>query len=288
MSGRFFIFGLGYSAQALARALMTEGWTVAGTTRTADSALNLQAAGFDALVHGPDQALDVQNPAFAQATHLLGSAPPGADGDPALAVLGSAIRALPDLAWTGYLSTTGVYGDRGGGEVEEMSALEPTSERSMRRVAAEADWRALDPSAHIFRLPGIYGPGRNALQQIVEGKARRILKPGHRFSRIHVADIVGAVRAAIADPHPGAIYNVVDDLPAESADVTAYAAELLGRPPPTAIPFEDAELSPMARSFYRDNKTVSNRRIKRELRFALKYPTYREGLAALAADYSAG
>lgn len=288
MSGRFFIFGLGYSAQALARDLMADGWSVVGTTRTAESAARLRAAGFEALVHGPDQALDAEAPALARATHILGSAPPGADGDPALAALGDAIRALPDLVWTGYLSTTGVYGDRDGGEVDEMSALEPTSERSMRRVAAEADWRALDPSAHIFRLPGIYGPGRNALQQIVEGRARRVVKPGHRFSRIHVADIAGAVRAAIANPHPGAVYNVVDDMPAESPDVLAYAAELLGRPPPPAIPFEEAELSPMAQSFYRDNKTVSNRLIKRELGFSLKHPTYREGLEALAADYSAG
>lgn len=288
MTGRLFIFGFGYTAQFLARALLAEGWRVAGTTRTTESAGRLAQAGFDAFVFGPDAPFDAATPALQEATHILGSAPPGPDGDPALLALGDAIRALPNARWIGYLSTTGVYGDRRGGAVDETAELRPTSARSERRVRAEADWRSLDPAAHVFRLPGIYGPGRNALQQLVDGRARRILKPGHKFSRIHVADIVGAVRASFERPRPGAVYNVVDDLPAESSEVMAYAAELLGRPPPPGVPFAEADLSPMARSFYRDDKTVRNDLVKRELGLTLRYPTYREGLLALRADYSAG
>lgn len=288
MDGRLFILGLGYSAKVIARDLAAEGWRVAGATRTAESRARLKAAGFDAYVHSPDAPLDPETPAFRDASHLLATAPPGAEGDPFLAAFGNIIDGRDGLTWTGYLSTTGVYGDLGGGEADETTPLNPTSDRGQRRVLAERQWQAIKPAAHVFRLPGIYGPGRNALQQIVDGRARRILKPGHRFSRIHVDDISQAVRAAMARPRPSAITNVIDDLPAESADVLAYAAELLGRPLPPAIPFEIAELSPMAKSFYADNKTVSNARMKRDLGIALKHPTYREGLRALLADYSAG
>lgn len=288
MGGRLFVLGLGYTAKVIARDLAAEGWRVAGTTRTADSRAALKAAGFDAYVHSPDTPLAPEAPAFRDATHVLATAPPDAEGDPFLAAVGAAINGRGSLVWTGYLSTTGVYGDLGGGEADETTPLNPTSDRSRRRVLAERQWQAITPAAHVFRLPGIYGPGRNALQQIIDGRARRILKPGHRFSRIHVDDISQAVRAAMARPTPGAVTNVIDDLPAESADVLAYAAELLGRPVPHAMPFETAELSPMAKSFYADNKTVSNAAMKRDLGIALKYPTYREGLQALLADYSAG
>ena len=288
LGGRLFICGLGYTAKVIARDLATDGWQVAGTTRTAESRAKLMAAGFEAYVHGPDAPLDPETPALRDATHLLATAAPDAGGDPFLAAFGRAIDGRAGLVWTGYLSTTGVYGDLGGGEADETTPLKPTSERSHRRVLAERQWQAIRPAAHVFRLPGIYGPGRNALQQIVDGRARRILKPGHRFSRIHVDDISQAVRAAMARPTPGAVTNVIDDLPAESADVLAYAALLLGRPVPKGVPFAEAELSTMAKSFYDDNKTVSNARMKRELGIALRYPTYRQGLQALLADYSAG
>jgi len=285
--GRLFVFGLGFSAERLARRLLGEGWAVAGTTRSEERAAALRTEGVDVVLHGPDAPVDPATPALRSATHVLMSAPPGEAGDPVLPLLLDAIQAARP-AWIGYLSTTGVYGDRGGGEVDETSELRPSGPRQARRVAAEALWRALDPPAHVFRLPGIYGPGRSALEQVRSGRARRILKPGHRFSRVHVDDIVEALVASMARPRPGAVYNVVDDLPAESAEVLAYAAELLGAPAPPAVPFEEADLSPMARSFYADDKTVRNDLIKRELGFKLRYPTYRDGLKAILEGYSAG
>ncbi len=287
MTGRLFVFGLGFSAARLAELLLADGWRVGGTTRSAEKRAGLVARGIEAVIDAPDAAMDPATPAFAEASHILTSVPPGEAGDPVLARFGARISGV-GREWIGYLSTTGVYGDRGGGEVDETDEARPSSPRTVRRVAAEAAWRALDPAAHVFRLAGIYGPGRNPLQQLVEGRARRILKPGHRFSRIHVDDIAAVVMASMARPRPGAVYNVCDDLPAESPDVMAHAAELLGVDPPPAIPFAEAELSPMAASFYGDNKTVANGLIKRELGVVLRYPTYREGLAALMADYSAG
>lgn len=201
---------------------------------------------------------------------------------------GAAIGRSENLKWLGYLSTTGVYGDLKGGEATEATPTAPTSKRSERRVSAEAAWQAATAETHIFRLPGIYGPGRNALKQVVEGRARRIIGTGRKFSRIHVDDIVQTLRASMARPRPGAVYNVCDDLPAESADVIAYAAELLSRPPPPAVAFEQADMSDMARSFYRDDKTIANDLIKTELGVTLRYPTYREGLRVMLPDYSAG
>ncbi|MEX0760358.1 MAG: NAD-dependent epimerase/dehydratase family protein, partial [Tistlia sp.] len=226
--------------------------------------------------------------ALAGTTHLLASAPPGAGGDPVLAAHGAAIAALPELAWVGYLSTTGVYGDRGGGWVDEASSLTPSGERGRRRVEAEAAWLALhrDQGApvHLFRLAGIYGPGRSQLDSVAAGTARRIVKPGQVFSRIHVEDIATVLEASMARPNPGAAYNVCDEEAADPAEVVAFAAALLGLPAPPALPFESAELSPMGRSFYDDNKRVSNRRIKEELGVRLRYPDYRAGLKALAAQ----
>lgn len=276
---RCLILGLGYTAMRFAESLLDDGWEVAGTTRSPEKAGMLRERGLTVHVDAP--------PDFARVTHLLASAAPGDAGDPFLAAYGAAIRAAP-LKWAGYLSTTGVYGDRDGGSVDETSELRPSSRRSERRVAAEAAWLKATPTAHIFRLPGIYGPGRNALEQVRGGQARRILKPGHRFSRIHVVDIATVLRASMSRPRGGAIYNVTDDLPAESAEVLSFAAGLLGVAPPPAVRFADADLSPMARSFYADNKTVSNALIKQELGVRLAYPTYREGLQALAAAYSAG
>ncbi len=201
---------------------------------------------------------------------------------------GEDIAALPGLRWLGYLSTTGVYGDRGGGWVDETARLLPTGERGRRRVAAEQGWLGLwhdsGVPVHIFRLAGIYGPGRSAFDALRAGTAKRIDKPGQVFSRIHVEDLARVLVASIGQPRPGAVYNVCDDDPSPPEAVVAHAATLLGMPQPPLVPFEAAELSPMARSFYDDNKRVSNRLIKTELGVCLLYPDFRVGLAAILAD----
>ncbi len=216
---------------------------------------------------------------------MLISIPPDAAGCPVLAALGAELSARKNLAWLGYLSTTNVYGDRGGAWVDEASPTNPSGERGRRRVAAEAGWldlwRKAGPPAHIFRLAGIYGPGRNALEALKAGTARRVAKPGQAFSRIEVEDLVAVLLASMARPRPGAVYNVCDDEAAPPDAVVAYAASLLGVAPPPLEDFATVPLSPMARSFYDDNKRVSNRRIKDELGVTLRYPTYREGLIAL-------
>jgi nucleoside-diphosphate-sugar epimerase len=275
---RLFCLGLGYTALALARRLQAEGWQIGGTCREPDKAAALQAAGIDAVVTPADP-----DRLIANATHLLASVPPDAGGDPALALWEPAIARHPGLAWAGYLSTTGVYGDRDGGWVDESSPLEPTGERGRRRVEAEADWSALLPGVpvHLFRLAGIYGPGRSALDTVRAGRAQRVVKPGQVFSRVHVDDIAQVLAASIARPRPGAVYNVCDDNPAPPDEVIAYACELLGVEPPAEVPFDQAPLSDMARSFYADNKRVANRLIKRELGVRLTHPDYRAGLKAL-------
>lgn len=285
---RLFCFGLGYSAARFAERLRAEGWAVAGTCRGAEKAAALAARGIDAFRFDRGRLLDDARAALAGTTHLLSSVPPDEAGDAVLDHHGADIARLESLDWVAYLSTTGVYGDRAGGIVDEDSPLEPTSARARRRVAAEAGWCALRRErglpVHIFRLAGIYGPGRSAFDQLRAGTARRVAKPGHVFSRIHVDDIAGALCASLARPRPGAVYNLCDDNPAPGEEVVAYAATLLGVAPPPLIPLEAAQLSPMAESFYRDNKRVSNARIKRELGFRLKYPDYRAGLAAILAS----
>ncbi len=284
---RLFCFGFGYSADRLAVLLAAEGWRIAGTTRSAERVEALRRRGIEAYRFESGRPLPAAREALSGTTHLLSSIPPGEAGDPVLAAHGEDILALPGLSWAGYLSTTGVYGDARGGWVDEAAPLRPTGARGERRLAAEAAWRALERRGlplHIFRLAGIYGPGRNQLEAVRSGRARRILKPGQVFSRIHVEDIARLLRASMLHPHPGSLYNLADDLPCDPAEVLCYAAELLGLPPPPAVPLEEAELSPMARSFYEDSKRVSNRRIKQELGIDLAYPTYREGLAALAAQ----
>lgn len=281
-----FCFGLGYSAGFLARALAADGWRIAGTSRDAAACARLAAEGFDMHLFAPDQPLAAPAvAALGTATHLLSSVPPDAAGDPVLAAHGADIAALTQLQWLGYLSTTGVYGDRSGAWVDEGSALTPSGERGRRRVAAEAGWldlwRRHGLPVHVFRLAGIYGPGRSALDTVREGRARRIDKPGQVFSRIHVADIVATLRASMDRPDPGAAYNLCDDDPAPPEAVIAHACALLGVAPPPLVPFDAAELSPMARSFYDDNKRVSNRRIKQELGVRLSYPSYKDGLKAL-------
>jgi len=287
---RLFCFGFGFSAEALARRLRSRGFAVAGTTRSEDKAERMRAAGVEPWLFADEAGLAEPERALAGTTHLLISTPPGEKGDPVLAAHADAIaRLAPQLEWLGYLSTTGVYGDRQGGWVDEESPLEPHTERGKRRLRAETDWRELAARSgaplHIFRLAGIYGPGRNQLRSLKEGRAKRIVKPGQVFSRIHVEDIAAVLEASIDRPNAnreeGAAYNVCDDEAAPPQDVILYAAELLGMEPPPEVPFEEAGLSPMAASFYADSKRVSNRRIKQELGVALAYPTYREGLRTL-------
>lgn len=283
---RLFCFGLGFSAQAFATRLLERGWQVAGTTRSEAKAERLRQQGIEVHLFDRGRALDNPEDALRGTTHLLSSVPPDRDGDAVLDEHGPAIRDMaPALAWAGYLSTTGVYGDRDGGWVDEESALFPTSERSRRRVAAEAQWRELASDGglplHVFRLAGIYGPGRNPLDTVREGRAKRIDKPGQVFSRIHVTDIANVLEASMARPAPGRIYNVCDDEPAAPAEVTAYACELLGVEPPPLVPLESAGLSDMGRTFWRDNKRVDNTRLHEELGVTLAYPDYRCGLEFL-------
>lgn len=268
--------GHGYSADALARRLIPQGWTVIGTTRHPDKARRLHASGIEPLLWPGDL-----GPALARATHILASAAPDAAGDPFL--IASPELAQASVAWVGYLSTTGVYGDHQGGWVDEATPLTPVSARGAQRVLAESQWQATGLPVHVFRLAGIYGPGRGPFEKVRDGTARRILKPGQFFSRTHVEDIAQVLEASIARPNPGAAYNVCDDEPAPPEDVLSHAAALLGLPEPPGIPYDEAEMTPMARSFYAESKRVRNDRIKDELGVRLLYPTYREGLAALMA-----
>ena len=285
MTGRLFIFGLGYSGLEIAKLARAKGWSVGGTVTTADKAAALRGEGIDA--HPFDGSAPLAAESVASASHVLCSIAPGTTGDP---VLKSCADRLADAKWLGYLSTTGVYGDRGGAWVDETAEPRPTQPRSIERLATEQAWQALGrktgAAVDIFRLPGIYGPGRSAVDQVRAGTARRIDKPGQVFSRIHIEDIAATVVAALNRPARGAIiYNVTDDLPASSSELIAYACELLGKPVLPAIPWSEIEptMSAMARSFYSENRRVRNDRIKRELGVVLRYPTYREGLRAIAA-----
>jgi nucleoside-diphosphate-sugar epimerase len=281
-----FCFGLGYSARALARLVAAEGWVVSGTCRTDEKAAELRARGFAAEPFERNCSLVAG--AMSGVTHVLVSVPPDAAGDPVLDSHGGDIAALPGLAWLGYLSTTGVYGDRDGGWVDEASALQPSGERGRRRVKAEQGWLELRRDrgvpVQIFRLAAIYGPGRSPFEALRAGTARRIDKPGQVFSRIHVDDLARVLLASMQRPRAGAIYNVCDDDPAAPEAVVAYAAALLGMPAPPLVPLAEAGLSTMALSFYDDNKRVRNGLIKRELGVALRYPDYRAGLAAILAE----
>lgn len=283
MSRVLLSFGHGYSARALARRLLREGWTIHGTTRSPDKADALRAEGVRPLLWSDDHGIAQ---ALAQATHLLSSVGPEADGDPVLERFGAQIaQAAPRLDWAGYLSTTGVYGDHDGAWVDEDTPLTPGTQRGKRRVAAEAAWQAVPGlPLHIFRLAGIYGPGRGPFEKVRRGTARRIVKPGQVFSRIHVDDIAQILHASILRPEAGAVFNLCDDDPAPPQDVIAHAARLLDLPLPPEVPFEQAEMSAMARSFYAESKRVRNDRIKTRLGVELIYPTYREGLQALLED----
>ena len=282
-AGRLFCFGLGFSAMALARDLMAEGWSVAGTTRSEEKRKALRAEGIDAHLFSRERPLDDPTAALDGVTHLVTSIAPDEEGDPVLACHEKDLTAGDRIAWVGYLGTTGVYGDHQGGWVDETTPPSPSLPRTRRRVAAEGHWLASGLPVHIFRLAGIYGPGprRNALESVKSGKARRVVKPGQMFGRIHVDDIVQVLRASMARPNPCAIYNVADDEPAPPQDVITFAADLLGVEPPPEVPFEEADISEAARSFYADSRRVANGRIRNELGVDLKHPNYREGLRAI-------
>ncbi|MEO0342461.1 MAG: SDR family oxidoreductase [Pseudomonadota bacterium] len=272
--------GHGFSASYIERFLLPLGWKVFATTRTPEKAETLRSRGL-APVIWPDADL---TPYIAQATHILTSVSPDAGGDPVLRVAKDALEKATHLEWVGYLSTTGVYGDHQGAWVDETTPTNPTTQRGKYREQAERDWLALDLPVHVFRLAGIYGPGRGPFAKVRNGTARRIIKPGQIFSRIHAEDIAQTVLASIKKPRPGAIYNVNDDDPAPPEDVLAYAAELLGVPLPPAIDFETADMTPMARSFYAECKRTKNDLIKSELGVELKYPDYKSGLRAILAS----
>ncbi|MDE2789905.1 MAG: SDR family oxidoreductase [Paracoccaceae bacterium] len=277
-------FGHGYTAQALTRRLRPEGWRVIGTTRSATKAKALRKTGIEVLSWPRLESRTRLAAAFRDATHLLVSIPPGPDGDPVLAGESDqlvACNARSRLIWVGYLSTTGVYGDHEGGWVDEDTPLNPATDRGRRRADAEAAWLGSGLPVHVFRLAGIYGPGRGPFRKVMDGTARRVIKPGQVFSRIHVEDIATVLAASMDRPAPGTVYNVCDDDPAPPEDVIAHAARLLGVAVPEAVPFAEAELSPMARSFYAESKRVRNARIKTDLGVQLNYPDYRTGLAAL-------
>lgn len=275
--------GHGYTAQALARLLLPQGWQIAGTVRDPAAMPRVAASGATPVPWPFDLA-----PLLEQATHVLASAAPDGTGDPFLNAQGDALRAARPL-WVGYLSTTGVYGDHKGGWVDEDTPLTPSTQRGQWRVQAERQWQATGLPLHVFRLAGIYGPGRGPFEKVRDGTARRIIKEGQVFSRIHVDDIAQVLAASMAAPAPGAVYNVCDDDPAPPEDVLSHAAQLLGLPDPPAEPFDPARMSPMAASFYAESKRVRNDRIKRDLGVRLIHPDYRAGLAALlAAESSSG
>jgi nucleoside-diphosphate-sugar epimerase len=273
--------GHGYSAAGLARRLLPQGWRVVGTTRSPARAAELRAEGVEPVIWpGTDL-----RPLIAQATHILCSVAPDAAGDPVIRAHGADLAAARPQ-WVGYLSTTGVYGDHKGGWVDESTPVVATSDRGRQRIQAESQWLATGLPVHIFRLAGIYGPGRGPFEKVRDGTARRIIKPGQVFSRTHVDDIAQVLEASIRRPNPGAIYNVCDDDPAPPEDVIGHAAELLGLPMPPAEDWETAQttMHPMARSFYADSRRVRNNRIKDELGVRLIHPDYRSGLAALLRD----
>ena len=288
--GHVFFFGLGYTALRLARRMRDAGWQVSGTVRSEEKAAALaQAEGFTVHAFDGTAPLAASDP-FAGVTHLVDTVPPRAILVPALDQHGDDLRACETLSWVGYLSTPAVYGDRQGGIVTEDEPPTPGSRRGELRASAERAWLDAFPGSRVavqvFRIAGIYGPGegRNALEQLKAGKVRIIDKPGQVFNRIHVDDIGSILLASMARPRDGGIYNVADNEACPPADPIVFAADLLGIDPPPAIPFASAEMSEMARSFYSECKRLDTTRLREELGVELTYPTYREGLRAIAAE----
>lgn len=287
-SKKLFCFGYGYTADALVRQLKAEGgWDFTATTRDPAKRVVMEEHGIQTYLFSDEYSLNDPATVLTGATHILISTPPDDLGDLTFRLYAEDIRQIKGVEWIGYLSATNVYGDRGGDWVDESSDPHPSNRRGTRRLRAEQQWRGLYElracPVHIFRLAGIYGPGRSALESVRAGAARRINKPGQAFSRIHVDDIVQILRASMTSPKPGGIYNVADDYPAPSHEVIAYTCELLGKPIPPLLDYASADLAPITMSFYSDNKRVRNDRIKDELKVRLRYPTFREGLLAVRA-----
>jgi len=291
LPARVLILGLGFSGRAIARQLQARGIDVSGTVR------NPQAAPADGLqrhrLHEdlpPDAALCS---ALATAEAVICCVPPDAGGDPALRRVQSHLQASTALRWVGCLSSTGVYADRQGGWVNQDSAADAAGPVAVQRRLAEAQWQAFARgrgiASAVFRLPGLYGRGRNALVQLAEGRARHVVRPGLVFNRLHVEDVAGVVLAALARPEPEAVYLPSDDLPAPSQDVLAYAAALSGWPMPPALAWDDPSLSPALRRFYAGSKRIDSRQTRARLHWRPRFPSYREGLAdAWAAGDGAG
>ncbi len=284
MAGNLLCFGLGYTARAVARRLMEKKWRVIGTTRTEERAAQLREHGFEVVKF--DQDAPVPADLLEQASHWLISIPPDSFGDPLMTAYGEELQErAASREWIGYLSSTSVYGDRNGQWIDEHAPPQPTTAHGRRRLAAERAWRKCAQAGaplHVFRIAGIYGPGRNALVQLKKGTAKRISAPHHVFNRIHVDDLARVLLASIAKPNPGAVYNVADDLPESGERVVAHAARILKMEPPPLQSIELVDLSPMMQDFYAECKKVKNERIKYELGVRLNYPSYREGLEALA------
>ena len=282
-----FCFGMGFVGKTLGRLLLAEDWSVIGTARDVSGCEELIDEGFDAFLFTGDEPGEGIDDALLDVTHVVNSVPPSDRGDPVLMHHGDGLANLPDLQWLGILSTVGVYGEHHGDWVDEDTKPAPISPRSKLRLKAELDWQAfggdIGTNPHIFRLPGIYGPTRNQLETIKRGKARRLVKEGQVFNRIHVEDIAQILFASMQKPDAGQLFNISDDEPAPPQDVVSYACQLLGIEPPPEVKFEEAELTPMARSFYGECKRVKNECIKKKLGITLKYPTYREGLKELLA-----
>lgn len=283
MTKRILFLGYGYTARRFARLLSADAWTSAATIRDAGKAQALERERIEPILW---TGAGIEPRGFEDAQAILISAPPGPDGCPAFAAAAEAIAGRGRaLKWVGYLSSNGVYGDHGGQWVGEHAELRPKSDRARMRIAAEAQWAGHGvewayPLA-VFRLPGIYGPGRSALDAVREGRAQRIVKAGQVFNRMHVEDIAAALKASLDAPAAGDLFNLGDDDPAPPEDVVTFACDLLGVAPPPLIPYERAELSDMARSFYADNKRVSNALMKEALGVRLRYPSYKEGLRAI-------
>jgi nucleoside-diphosphate-sugar epimerase len=284
---RLFVFGFGYSSKAIIEEVRDRFDWIGGTTRSAEKAGALRENGIEPFTFDGETPGDGIADALSTATHVLVSIAPNDAGDPVLNQHGADIAAASPK-WVGYLSTVGVYGNHDGAWVDETTICKPVSKRSVQRVAAEEAWLAFAEQnsvpVQIFRLSGIYGPGRNTFENFKKGRARRLIKPGQVFNRIHVADIAGAVSIAMQSPETR-VFNVTDDQPAPPQDVVTYAAELLGVTPPPEVPFETADLTPMARSFYGENKRVSNQRVKDELGYTFRYPDYRIALNTLVQNY---
>ena len=284
---KLFCFGYGYTASYLAERLKLYDWEIAGTTTDEEKLAFMKQEGVEAHLFDHSQPLWDVASVLKDVTHILLSIPPSTEGDPVFHTHGFELAALPNIEWVGYLSTTGVYGNQDGRYVDETHLPSPTSRRGQSRLTAEEQWREISSDhfpVHFFRLSGIYGPGRSALDAVRAGDSRRIEKPGHVFNRIHIEDILQVLISSINAPKAGEVYNLADDYPAPSHEVIAYACTLLGYDVPPIIPYSEVDLAPIVRSFYADNKRIKNEKIKKELGISLIYPTFQKGLEACLAD----